>query len=118
MVVISDGSLNLQYRTVPPATSWTTYDIPFLASSGWEIANDGSGDPGSIASEAQLQQVLSNLVFLNIDVDWNLNDDLVDLDNVRLESATTSIPEPLTILGSMTALVLGKMLQKKSSRVD
>ncbi len=61
MVVLFDGSLLLQFRTVPPGSAWTSYDIPLVASAGWEIAN-GSGNPGPPASEAQLQQVLSNLV--------------------------------------------------------
>jgi len=106
MVVISDGSLLLQYRTAPPGTTWTSFDISLLASAGWEVA-DGSGDPGPAATEAQLLAVLSNLAFLHIDADWLTGPDQVDLDNVRLESGT-SVPEPGTgaLLG-LGAIVLG-----------
>ena len=83
MVVISDGTTQLQFRTTPPSTDWTSYDISLLASAGWEIAN-GSGNPGPAASEAQLQTVLGNLLFLHLDVDWQTGNDQVDLDNVRL----------------------------------
>ena len=44
MVVLSDGTTSLQFRTTPPTTDWTPYDISLLASAGWEIA-DGSGNP-------------------------------------------------------------------------
>lgn len=83
MAVISDGTTVLQFRTTPPTTDWTSYDISLLASDGWEIAN-GSGSPGPAASEAQLQTVLGNLLFLHLDADWQTGSDQVDLDNVRL----------------------------------
>jgi hypothetical protein len=85
MVVISDGTLTLQFRTPPPQTGWTIYNITLLASAGWEVAN-GSGNPGDPASEEQLIQVLSNLVFMNFDGDWQTGSDLIDLDNVRLDA--------------------------------
>lgn len=95
MVVISDASTRLQFRTVPPGTSWTSFDLPLLASAGWEVAADDSGDPGVAATEAQLLAVLSDLMFLSIDADWQTGEDQVDLDNVRLESPA-AVPEPCT----------------------
>ena len=89
LVVISDGSMMLQFRADPPGMDWTSYRVPLLASSGWELA-DGSGDPGTAASEILLQQVLANLAFLHLDADWVTGSDQVDLDNVRFEV----IPEP------------------------
>lgn len=85
MVVISDGTLMLQYRTAPPSTNWTTYNISFLASAGWEFAN-GSGNQGDPASEEQLVQVLSHLLFLHFDADWQTGSDQIDLDNVRMDA--------------------------------
>lgn len=102
MVVISDGTLVLQFQTLPPGTSWTSFDISLKASAGWEIA-DGSGGSLGSASEAQLQQVLSNLAYLRLDADWQTGADQVDLDNVRLESAL-AVPEPASILLLGTAL--------------
>ncbi len=97
MVVISDGITSLQYRTTPPGTGWTSYDIALTASAGWEIMNT-SGNPGAPASEAQLQTVLSNLVFMNFEADWQTGSDQVDLDNVRLESPGTPVPLPPSLL--------------------
>jgi hypothetical protein len=94
MVVISDGSLVLQFETVPPGTGWTSFDIPLIASAGWEIS-DGFGDSLGAASESQLQQVLSNLAYLRIDADWQTGTDQVDLDNVKLASP---VPEPASLL--------------------
>jgi len=105
MVMLSDGSLILQFRTTPPGTSWTAYDIPLLASAGWEISDGWSGDPGPAASEAQLQAVLSSLTFLNIEADWQTGFDQVDLDNVRLESAGAEVPEPASLVLFGTGLV-------------
>ena len=105
MVVISDGTTMLQFFTTPPGLTWTVYDIPLLASGGWEISN-GTGGHGPAASEAQLQTVLANLLFLNLDADWQTGEDRVDLDNVKLCSAsgcTSSVPEP----ASMGLLLIG-----------
>ena len=104
MVVISDGVTRLQFRTSPPTTDWTSYDILLTAAAGWEIA-DGSGTPGLAASELQLQTVLGNLTFLHLDADWQSGDDRVDLDNVRLCSGNNcdqpgppgQVPLPATL---------------------
>jgi len=94
MVVISDGSTSLQFRTTPPGTGWTSYDIGLTASAGWEIMNTGGGS-GAAATESQLQTVLSNLVFMNFQGDWQTGSDQVDLDNVSLN---TPVPVPASIL--------------------
>lgn len=106
MVIISDGSLRLQFRTSPPTTGWTPYNISLLAAAGWEVDNDASGNPGPAATEAQLQQVLSSLVFLNVDADWLTGSDQIDLDNVRLESA--GVPDAGSALG-LLLIALGSL---------
>jgi laminin B (domain IV) len=102
MVVMSDGALMLQFPTDPPGSEWKSYDIPLVASAGWEIC-DGTGNPGPPASEAQLRQVLGSLSFLHLDADWRSGIDQVDLDNVQL------LPEPgfSTLLCSGLAGVIG-----------
>jgi hypothetical protein len=107
MVVISDGTTKLQYRTVPPGTDWTSFSIPLMASAGWEIS-DSSGNPGATASELQLQEVLSSLTFLNIEADWQTGADQIDLDNVRLSSPNNTVPDggsTLALLGGAVFLV-------------
>jgi hypothetical protein len=116
MVVISDGTTRLQFFTPPPGTSWTSFDIPLLASAGWEVALDESGNPGPAATEAQLLAVLSNLSFLHIDADWLTGPDQDDLDNVRLESGS-AVPEPGTagLLG-IGALALAGYARRRRDR--
>ena len=97
MVILSDSSLRLQYWTDSPTlASWNHYTIPLLSSAGWE-AQTGWGLHGAAATEAQLQQVLSNLSSLNINADWRTGTDLVYLDNVNLYT-TSQVPEPSSIL--------------------
>ena len=92
MVVISDGSLRLQYVTAPPTTNWNTFLFP-LTEAGWQLAN-GTGNPGPAATQAQFQQVLGNLAWLHIDADWQTGPDQVDLDNVIM---TAAVPEPASL---------------------
>jgi uncharacterized repeat protein (TIGR01451 family) len=88
MVLLSDGTLFLQFRTPPPGTGWTAYDIPLVASAGWEVSNlSDTAEADPPATEEQLLQVLSNLSLFNLRADWRTGADQVDLDNVRLESA-------------------------------
>lgn len=109
-VVLSDGALKLQFRTPPPASGgviWTSFDIPLLASAGWQLFVDGI-NAGAAATESQLQQVLTNLTFLHLDADWQSGADQVDLDNVRLESRVqNNVPEPssLALFGLLMGLI-------------
>ena len=107
MVAISDGSTILQFPTAPPGTAWTSYDISLLASAGWEVS-DGAGNSLGAATEAQLQTVLGNLQFLNVDADWLTGNDTVGLDNVRLSSPrTTGVPDGGSSLALFSIAVVG-----------
>jgi hypothetical protein len=100
-VVMGDGTLTLQYYALPPTTEWTPAVVRFKASAGWEIAS-GNYSHGPAATEAQLQQVLGNLQFLNVNSDWrSYVYDEVDLDRVVM----SSVPEPATITLLGLALV-------------
>jgi hypothetical protein len=119
LVVLSDGTLMLQFRTLPPAPGnvvWTLYDVPLLASGGWEIAN-GSGGAGPAASEAQLQQVLGNIAFLNLNADWLSGADVADLDNVRLGVAA-AIPEPSTYALMIAGLALVGFMANRRRKAE
>src|SRR5690606_34318516 len=76
LLVIGGGGLLLQYRTTPPMLDWTAYTVPFLADGTWEVGN-GSGNPGTEATEEQLQQALANVQWLSINADWFTGPDTV-----------------------------------------
>lgn len=96
MVVISNGSLRLQYMTNPPGRSWTGYLFP-LTEAGWQVSN-GSGNAGPAATQSQFQQVLANLTYVHVDADWLTGPDQVDLDNFSMTAAVTATPEPAAAL--------------------
>jgi hypothetical protein len=111
LVVISDGTTELQFRAItPPLFVFVGFDIPSLASAGWEISN-GTGAAGSPATEAQLLTVLGGLTRFRIEADWNSNptagDDVTDLDNVRLIAGPSAVaPEP----ASLTLILVGAIV--------
>ena len=108
MLVISDGTTRLQYRTDAPGTSWETYVIP-LSEDGWEMARV-DGQAGAPVSHALFMQVLSNLAFVHFDADWKSSGGHVDLDNVSMGTTAFAVvtpePAPLALLVS-GALGLG-----------
>lgn len=116
MALLTSGSLRLQFRTPPPGTSWTSYDIPLLASAGWEISDGGDNAADKPdANEAQLLLVLSNLTRFTLRVDWRSGSDTVDLDNVRFESVAV-IPEPETYALMLAGLgLLGFVARRRRS---
>lgn len=123
LVILSDGTTSLQFRSTPPTLfEWTPLTVPLVASAGWQLF-DGSGNPGPAASDAQLQAVLGNLARLAVNVDWNApggptdgGDDITDLDNVRLISGPAApVPEPSTLtlaLAGAGALVTAARLRR------
>lgn len=95
VVMISDGTTFLYSPQVndnlalgPP---WNSMSLQFLASTGWTTSPGGSG----VATEAQMQSVLSNLQVLAIQADWHNGADDVHLDNVVFSDGI-STPEPVS----------------------
>lgn len=78
-----------------PATdgTWTSYTISLVASNGWKV--DSSAGAG--ATEAQLQNVLSNLTSLRIRGEYQTGPDVGYLDNVILGGQNTGVPPVLDI---------------------
>jgi hypothetical protein len=93
----------LQYQTLPPTTSWSTFLFP-LTEAGWEVA-DGSGNTGPAATQSQFQQVLANLAWVHVNADWQTGPDRVDLDNFSMSAPVTPTPEPDAALLVATGLI-------------
>jgi len=103
LVILSNGSLSLQFRAAPPTTGvWDSFDIPLVASAGWQLSTNGN-TAGAPATELQLQQVLGSLTFFHINADWKTGQDLIGLDNVIITVPSTTAPEP----GSIALLASG-----------
>ncbi|HYI94893.1 MAG TPA: laminin B domain-containing protein [Bryobacteraceae bacterium] len=112
LIGLVSGATKLQFRTPPPGTDWTTYQIPLIASAGWEIAN-GSGDSGPAATEEDLRRVLSNLQWLAINADWQAGNDIVSMDNVYV-----GMPEPASIALSASALATLAFFHRRRRRAN
>ena len=116
-VVLSDGTIQIQYMTLPPTTSWSTFVFP-LTEAGWQIA-DASGNPGPAVTQSQFQQVLANLQFVHVDADWQVGTDQVDLDNFAMTAAAvTPTPEPTTALLIAPGLIAIGVFARRRSRVS
>lgn len=109
-VILNGGGLQLVFDTTPTPTDpdWTSYSITLDASAGWKV-----GDlSGILATQSQLNTVLSNLEQLRIRGEFITGTDNGDLDNVILRQ----IPEPLTILGASTASGFGAFFKRELNK--
>jgi hypothetical protein len=114
-VVLEGGGLQLGYNSGLPTTDWSTFTIP-LTADGWNQDLQNSGVGGTPVAEADFLAVMSNLTALRIQADWQTGLDQIDLDNVRLESSSTPIPEPASLLLLATGLFSLGAARKKSRR--
>lgn len=88
-VVISDGTLTLQWMgTGPEDSAWLPYSIDFDVRAGWQVMPAAFGEDGQLATRGQIKQVLSDLKLLRIAVNPYF---LTGLDQVRL---LAPVPEP------------------------
>lgn len=88
-VVLTGGGLTLVYDTAvnPPNGAWASYAVP-LSGGGWRVGSS----TGALATDQQIQAVLSNLSSLLIRAEYQTGADTGYLDNVSL------VPEPAPAL--------------------
>ncbi len=103
-VVLEGGGLQVGYSAGLPGTDWTSFSIPFTSAGWFKNLNWSLGYGGDPITPAELQNVLSNLTALRLEADWQTGGDQVDLDNVRLLSATAT-PVPASVLFMVTGLL-------------
>lgn len=107
LVLTGGGNTLLYFGDLDATDQWSTFAIPLSAGPNWYI-NGSIPAPGSLASEAEIRQVLSSLDGLYIYGDWTVFTDNSGLDNVQL----AEVPEPI----GMTVLALfvgtGTLLRK------
>lgn len=88
-VVISDGTLALQWMGTGPASAdWSSYAVDFNVRAGWQVVPAAFGEDGNLATQGQLRQVLSDLKLLRIAIGPPT---ATGLDQVRL---LAPVPEP------------------------
>ena len=110
LILISNGSLTLQYRSTGPvgANNWTALTVPLSVNANWQHIDLGSpGQSGSAATSAELNSVLANLTFLKIDTDWADNADTVGLDNVVLTAPDSQRPPAVPLPSALGAGLVG-----------
>ncbi|MFI5337459.1 MAG: laminin B domain-containing protein, partial [Opitutales bacterium] len=104
-MVVLTGSYNgspLSIGYLPPSGQWpttgsfTTFALTLNSSQGWTITNSSDYTTSTLATDVQIQSVLSNVTDLRIMGDWTYSQDNDILDNVQL-SAVTAVPEPSTL---------------------
>jgi len=92
-VILFGGGLTLVFNTqYNPRTTWTRYDVPLLAGTGWRM-NRCDGAP---ATEAQIRQALANVTGWMIRAEFRSGADIDGIDNVRLITASSPLPSPVS----------------------
>jgi hypothetical protein len=83
-------SLHVDLSPVPQNVPWTSYSVALNESGGWRVGSFN----GAAATDAQIQQALTNLAALRIRGEFISGPDNGDLDNVVM----AAVPEPQTYL--------------------
>lgn len=118
VVRLHGNGLILSFNLTVPASTWTSKNVPLIASAGWRIDDStwANHTSGAAASQAQLLSALSNVTQLQILADWiGGANDITDLDNVSFARGE-AVPEPSTVLPLCGALLLGVGLLRKKAR--
>lgn len=117
-VVLGSESADLEIwfdLSPEPTTSWTSYSLLLSETGGWSKKSTGIA-----ATKEEIQTVLSDLTSLAIRGDWHtiIGPDTSGIDNVAFvqKDASSQVPEPSTILGTMTFGLIGWLTKKIKTR--
>lgn len=96
-------SIFLAYVNLAPPTgdAWTSYSLALNETSGWRYNTNFFSAPTNwgLATQAQVQSVLSNVNGIDIRGDYWTSYETTSLDNVSLNTAAVPEPTPLVLLG-------------------
>ena len=113
-VLLQSSGLTLAYRlpTNPANEAWTSYSVS-LTTGSWYVGDLN----GALATETQMQSVLSGLTGLQIRAEYQTGPDTDGLDSVALNVAqgTTPIPAALPLFGSGLA-ELGLLARRRKKK--
>jgi hypothetical protein len=118
-VILISPTLSLYFdntAAIPQAGPWTSYSVPLSEGTGWTVGSLGTG---GTPTQAQFQQVLTNLSGLRIRGEFFSGPDSGDLDNVVLNGANSAVPEPgsLTLFGLALAGLVGRAFARKKKLI-
>lgn len=129
LFIESSGGPNLFYRATMPTTSyppgdgWTLYNIALDTAGAWSL-NEFSLNP---ANATQIQNALSTITRIHIIADTAsgyfgkpsaaaaFGHDQTGLDNVTLNPANNPVPEPGTLLLTLTGLAGAALLRRRAA---
>lgn len=89
---LSLGFLPASSSQYPVTTGFTHFSLQLSDLTAWAVVNSSDYATSTLATNAQIQSVLSNVTGFRIMGDWSFSQDRDVLDNVRLQAA--AVPEP------------------------
>ncbi len=117
----NNSSLSIGYlppsNQYPNAASFTTFALNLSTATAWGLTNTSSPIDfvsGTLATDAQIQGILSNLTSIRILGDWTNLQDQDILDNVTL----TAVPEPSTYAVLAGLCALGCSMYRRRRRAE
>ena len=102
---LSIGYLPASSAQYPVTSGFTSYTLNLNATTAWTVVNSSDFTTATLATNTQIESVLSNVTDFRIMGDWSSPQDLDILDNVALQGVS-AVPEPsqLTLFGLAGAL--------------
>lgn len=104
-VILDGAGLSLHFDTspVPADVPWTSYSVLLDETAGWRVGSLA----GPLATQVQIQDVLSDVTGLRIRGEFIVGPDNGDLDNVVLNANSTAVPEPSSLVLLMSLGISG-----------
>ena len=102
---LSIGYLPASSAQYPVTSGFTSYTLNLNATTAWTVVNSSDFTTATLATNTQIESVLSNVTDFRIMGDWSSQQDRDILDNVALQGVSAA-PEPsqLTLFGLAGAL--------------